>query len=170
MAENKWLQRHLLHFVLRHAKDALCYFHVWNYDPLSGFHVTTCFHWFFLPCIDDVLVLMGRFVGRMAQELEVPIGSMILYTSYVARFRRNNGQTMISTLHLLSSCGRSHLENLSSWDKHFMDVLIGGVTWVILEDRNILAQDQQQPIHIITGERKNMSGKYNLSIQLQYIA
>ena len=94
-----------------------------------------------LPYIDDVLVLMGSFAGRMAQELEIPIGSMILHTSHVACFRRNNGKTMIATLHLLSSCGRSPLENLSSWERHFVDVLIGGVTWVILEDCNISAQD-----------------------------
>ena len=74
----------------------------------------TCFYWSLLPYIDDVLILMRSFVGRMAQELEVPIGSMILPTSYVAFFRRKNGKTMISTLYLLSSCGRSHLENLSS--------------------------------------------------------
>ena len=103
--------------------------------------MATCFYFFLLPYIDDVLILMGSFVGRMAQELEVSIGSMILHTSYVAYFRRNNGQTMISTLHLLSSYGRSHLENLSSWERHFMDVLIGGVTWDILGDHNISAQD-----------------------------
>ena len=30
--------------------------------------------------IDDVIILMGIFVGRMEQELEVPIGSMIPHT------------------------------------------------------------------------------------------
>ena len=102
----------------------------------------TCFYLLSLPYIDDVLVLMGSFVGRVAQELEVPIGSMILPISYVSCFRRSNGQTMIATLHLLSSCGMSHLENLSSWERHFMDVLIDGVTWVILGGHNISAQDQ----------------------------
>ena len=96
-----------------------------------------------LPYIDDVLMFMGRFFGRVAQELKVPIGSMILHTLYISCFRRNHGQTMIATLHLLSSCGRSHLDNLSSWERHFMDVLFGGVTWVILEDCDISAQDQQ---------------------------
>ena len=64
---------------------------------------------------------------------------------------------MISTLHLLSSSGRSHLENLSSLERPFMDVLIGGVFWVILEDRNILAQDQQQP-HTYHKWRENQHG------------
>ena len=101
----------------------------------------TCFCLLLLPYIDDALIFMRSFVGRMAQELEVPIGSMILYTSYVACFRRNNGQTMIATLHLLSSCGRSHLENLSSWEGTFMDVLFGGVAWAILGGHGISAQD-----------------------------
>ena len=136
--------------------DALCWFHMWDYDPPLGCHMETCFYLFFLPCIDDVLVLMGSFVGRMAQELEVPIESMILHTSYFSCFKRNNGKTMISTLHLLSSCVRSHLENLSSWGRHFMDVLIGGVTWDILGDHNISAQVNSSPIHIINGERNYM--------------
>ena len=53
--------------------------------------------------------------------------------------------TMISTLHLMSSCGRSHLENLSSWERHFMDDLVDRVTWVILGGRDISSQDQKQP-------------------------
>ena len=134
---------------------------MWNYDPPPGCHMATCFYLFLLPYIDDVLVLMGSFVGRMAQELEVPIGSMILHTSYVACFRRNNGKTIIATLHLLSSCGRSHLENLSSWERHFMDVLIGGVTWDILGDHNISAQDQQQP-HTYHKWREKQHGWKNI--------
>lgn len=105
--------------------------------------MATCFHLFMLPYIDDVLMFMGSLVGRVTQELEVPIGSMIIHTSYVAFFRRNNGPTMIFTLQLLSLCGRSHLENLSSWERHFMDASISGVTWVILGDHDISSQDQK---------------------------
>ena len=105
---------------------------MWNYDRLSGCHMETCFHWFLLPYVGDALMFMGRFVWRVAQELEIPIGSMILHTSHVACFRRNNGKTMIATLHLLSSSGRSHLENLSFWRRHFMANLFGGVNWAIL--------------------------------------
>ena len=118
---------------------------MWNYDPPLGCHMETCFYFLLLPYIDDALIFMRSFVGRMAQDLEVPIGSMILPTLYVACFQRNNGKTMIVTLPLLSSCGRSHLENLSSWERHFMDVLIDGVTWDIIGDHNMSAQDQKQP-------------------------
>ena len=100
----------------------------------------TCFHLFMLPYIDDVPMIMGSFVGRVAQELKVPIGSMILHTSYDACFRSNNGKTMISIVHLLSSCGRNHLENLSYLGRHLMDVLIDGVTWINLGNRNISTQ------------------------------
>ena len=142
VAEKKWLKRHFLFFVLRQERNALRWFHEWNYDPPPVCHMETCFHLFMLPYIDDVLMFMGSFFGRVAQELKVPIGSMILHTLYIACLRRNHGQTMISTLHLLSSCGRSHLENLSLWEGHFMDVLFGGVTWVILGGHNISTQDQ----------------------------
>ena len=71
--------------------DALRWFHVWNYDPPPGFHLATFFHLFMLPYIDDVLIIMGSSIGGVAQELKVPIESMILHTSYVACFRRKNG-------------------------------------------------------------------------------
>ena len=67
---------------------------MWNYDPPPGCNVATCFHLFFLPYIGDVPMFMGGFVGRVAQELEVLIGSMILPTLHVACFRRNNGKTI----------------------------------------------------------------------------
>ena len=86
----------------------------------------TCFYWVLLPYIADVPMFMGSFVWRVGQDLEVPIWSMILPNLNVVCFRRKNGQTMISILHLFSSCGRSHLENLSSWRRHFMDVLFDG--------------------------------------------
>ena len=128
----KWLGEHLLLLVLMQARDALCQFHVWNYDPLSGCHMTACFHWFLLPCIADILMFMGSFIWRVLYELEMPIGSMIIPPLHVVCFRRNNGQTMIATSHLFSSCGRSHLKNLSSWRRHFMAYLCGGVAWTTL--------------------------------------
>ena len=88
---------------------------------------------------------LGSFVGRLVQEFKVPIGSMILPILYVVCFRRNNGKTMISMLHLFSSCGRSHLENLSFWRRHFMADLFGGVAWAILGGHEISSQDQQRP-------------------------
>ena len=134
---------------------------MWNYDPPPGFHMETCFHWFLLPYIANILMFMGSFVWRVRQYLEVPIGSIILPTLHVVCFRRNNGQTMISILHLFPSCGRSHLENLSSWRRHFMADLFGGVTWAILGGHEISAQDQQKP-HTYHKWREKQLGWKNL--------
>ena len=116
-----------------------------NYDPPPSCHVATCCHWFLLPYFGDALKFMGRFVWRVAQELEVPIGIMILPNLHVACFGRNNGQTMIAILHLFSSCGRNHLENLSFWRRHFMADLFGRVASAILGGHEISSHDQQQP-------------------------
>ena len=130
--EKKWLGDHLFLLVLIQERDALRWFHVWNYDPLSHCHMATCFHWFLLPCFADIIMFMGSFVWRGLDELEIPIGSVILPTLLVACFRRNNGQTMIATSHLLSSYGRNHLKNLCSWRRQFMVDLLRGVVWAIL--------------------------------------
>ena len=115
---NKWLEKNLLLFDLMQA--ALHWFHVWNYDPLSGCHMAACSHLFLLPCIADISMFMGGFVWRVGYEMEMPIGSMILPTTHVVCFRRKNGQTMIATSQLFSSYGVSHLNNLSAWMRHFM--------------------------------------------------
>ena len=60
VATNKWLEGHLLFFVLRQAGDALRWFHMWDYDPPPDCHMKTCFYLFLLPYIDDVLILMGE--------------------------------------------------------------------------------------------------------------
>ena len=78
--EKKWLEKNLLLFGLMQEKDALCWFHERNYDPLSGCHVTACFQ-LFCPYIADVSMFMGSFVWRVGQEMEVPIGGIILHVS-----------------------------------------------------------------------------------------
>ena len=126
VAANKWLGEHLLLLVLMQARSALRWFHVWNYDPLSGCHMKNCFHWFLLPCIDDIFMILGSFVWRVGYDLEIPIGSVILPTIHVACYRRSHGQTMISIVLAFSSCGRIHLENLR---RHCMVYLFGGEAW-----------------------------------------
>ena len=140
VAERKWLGKHLLVFVLRQARDSLCWFHVWNLDPLSSCHMITFSNWFLLPCIANIFIFTGSFVWRVEYELEMPIWSMILPNLHVVFFRRNNGKTMIATPHFLSSHGRSHLNNLRSWRRHFMADLLCGVTWAILGGHEISAQ------------------------------
>ena len=88
---------------------------------------------------------MGSFVWRVGYELKMPIGSIIFPTLHDPCFRRSNGQSMIVKLHLFSSCGRSHLENLSFWRRHFMVHLFGRVAWATLEGHNTSAQVYQQP-------------------------
>jgi len=90
-------------------------------------------------------MFMGSFVWRVGKELEMPIGGMILPNLHVACFKRNNDQTMIAILHIFSSCGWCHLENLSFWRRNFMAELFGGVTWAIIGGHVISTQDQQQP-------------------------
>ena len=75
----------------------------------------------------------------------MPIGSVILLALDVVCFKRNNGQTMISTSHLFSSYGRSHLKNLSSWRRYFMASLFDGVTWAIIGGHVISAQGKKKP-------------------------
>ena len=145
VATKRWLGKHLLFFFLRYARDALHWFHVWNYDSLSSCHMATCFHWDLLPCIVDIIMFMGRFVWRVRDELEMHIGSMILPNLRVVCFRRNNGHTMISTSHLFPSQRRSHWEDLHSWRRHFMVDLSCGVAWAIFEGHDISAQYQQPP-------------------------
>ena len=41
LAANKWLKRHLLHILLRQARNALNWFHEWNYDPPPSCHMAT---------------------------------------------------------------------------------------------------------------------------------
>ena len=90
-------------------------------------------------------MFMGSLVGRVAQRVKLPIGSMILPTLHDSCFRGSNGQPMIFKLHLFSSCGRSHLKNLSFWRRHFMAYLFGGVAWATLGGHEISSQNQQQP-------------------------
>ena len=61
VAANQWFVKHLLFLILMQARDALCWFHEWNYDSLSGCHLTTCSHCIFLPYIFDMIMLMGSF-------------------------------------------------------------------------------------------------------------
>ena len=132
---------------------------MWNYEPPPGFHISTCFHWFLLPYIDNVFMSMGSFAGRVAQELGVPIGSVILPTIHVSCFKRSNGKTIISTSHLFSSHGVSHLKNLGAWRSHFMVELFDGVAWAILGAHVIQPKDKNNPILTINGERNNLNGK-----------
>ena len=120
----------------------MCWFLVWDLDPLSSCHMTTCFYWVLLPCIVDV---MGSFVWRVEYDLKMPIGGMILLTLHDVCFQRSNGQPIIFNLRLSSSCGRIHLENLSFWRRHFMVYLFDGVAWATLGGHEISSQDQEQP-------------------------
>ena len=117
--------------------SALRRFHKWNYDPLSDCHMTTHSYFFLLPCVDEFSFYMWSLVWKVGYELEIPIGSMILPTFHVACFRRNNGQPMISKLHLFPSCGRSYLESLNFWRRNFMVYMLDGVAWVSLEDHYV---------------------------------
>ena len=143
VAAKKWLEKHLFLFDLMQAKDALRWFLVRDLDPLSGCHMTTCFYRFFLPCIVDISIFMGSFVWSIGNELKKPIGSMILPTFHDACFSFSNGQPMISKVHLSSSCGRSHLENLIFWRRHFMVYFFDAVAWGTLGGHDISAQDQK---------------------------
>ena len=96
-----------------------------------------------LPYIADVSMYMGSFFWRVGYVMEMPIGSMILSTIHAVCFRRSNGKTMISTSHLFSSYGVSHLKNLSAWRRHFMAELFDGVAWAILGGHKISVQDQK---------------------------
>ena len=126
VAANKWLVKHLLFLILMQAKDALRWFHERDHDSLSGCYLETCSHCTLLPYIADMFMLMGSFIWRVQEVVEMPIGSMILPTLHVLHFRRNHGQTMIATSHFFSSCGRNHLENLR---RHFMDELFVGKSY-----------------------------------------
>ena len=61
VAANKWLVKHLLFLILKQAKDALRWFHEWNYDSLSGCHLETCSHCTLLPHIADMFMFSGSF-------------------------------------------------------------------------------------------------------------
>ena len=102
--------------------------------------IVFCFHVLLI-----ILSSVGSFVWRVEYELEMPIGSMILPTLHDACFRGSNGQPMITKLHIFSSCGRSHLKNLSFWRRHFVIYLFDGVDWATLGGHKISAQYQQQP-------------------------
>ena len=84
-------------------------------------------------------MFMRRFVWRVGYELKIPIGRMFLHTLHDACFNKSNGQPMIAKLHISSSCGRSHLENLSFWRRHFMVYLLDGVAWVTFGGHDISA-------------------------------
>ena len=158
VAANKWLGKHLLFFVLMQEKDAPRWFHWWDYGPLSGCHMTACFYCILLPFTADNFIFMGSIVWRVTEVLEMPIGSVILPTLHVAYSGVNNGQPVIAILHLFSSCGRSHLKNLSSWRRHFMADFFVGVTWAILGGHVISAQGKKQP-HTYHKWREKQLGK-----------
>ena len=118
VATYKWLEEHFLSFDLIQARDALCWFLVWDLDPLSGCHLATCSYCTMFPCIADMFIFMGRFIWRVGLRLRIPIGIMIILTIHVVHFRRSHGPTMNATLHFFPSCGRDHLKNLR---RHSMD-------------------------------------------------
>ena len=96
-----------------------------------------------LPYFASGTLFKGSTIWKVGYELDMPIGSMILPTLHDVYFRGNNGQPMIAKLHLFPSCGRSYLESLEFWRRHFMVYMIDGVAWVSLEDHFISAIYQQ---------------------------
>ena len=128
VAENKWLKRHLLHYVLRQAKNSLHWFHVWDYV------LPPCFHMFMLPYYAAKTLIVGSTIGGVAQELKRPNENMILHITHAACFRKKSGQTLVAILYIFPSNERTQLGGLSSLRRHLMGVGFDGVAWVFLED------------------------------------
>ena len=67
VAEKNWLAKHFLFLILMQAKDALRWFHEWNYGSLSDCHLATYFYCTLLSCIADMFFLKESFVRREKQ-------------------------------------------------------------------------------------------------------
>ena len=99
---------------------------MWDYDPPLVLHMEAYVSLVMIPYIDDALIIIVGMIGGRMQGLNVPIGSDILHVSYASFSKENIWKTMISTLDLLSPYRMIHFVNLSPWEEHFMDGLIGG--------------------------------------------
>lgn len=81
---------------------------------------------------------MGSFVWKVGYELEMLIGSIIPPILHDVCSRGKNGRPIISKLRLFPSSGRSYLESLNFWRRHFMVYMFDGVAWVSLEYHDVL--------------------------------
>ena len=98
---------------------------MWYYDPPPFIHIVVCMNLFFIPYINDVLILiMGMNGGRMG-GLHMPFGRKILHVHYATCFREDIGKNMIVSLDLLLPCGMSQLHLIRTWEEHVMEGWIG---------------------------------------------
>ena len=61
-AKSKWWENHLPYLDLRQARDALCWFHMWDYDPLLSFHLIDYVSLALIPHDDDALIFVGDMI------------------------------------------------------------------------------------------------------------
>ena len=92
-AASKWWGNHLPHLDLMQPRDALHWYHMWDYDPPPHAQISICLYVVFLPYLDDIVALfMGFYGGRMG-SLYVPHGMETLHVPYATCFRESIGST-----------------------------------------------------------------------------
>ena len=124
-AASKWWENHLPYLDLMQARFALRWFHMCDYDPPPHAQISVCMYVFFLPYIDDILVIfMGMYGGRMG-GMYVPHGMETLYVSYATCFRVRIGSAMFVSFVLLTPCGMDYLHLMRTLEEQFMEAWIG---------------------------------------------
>ena len=102
------------------ASVALCWHHMWNFDPPPHVHISACIYVVLLPYIDDILVFfMGLFSQRMS-NLYVPHGIELQLVLHDTCFRYSIAPTVFISVEFLTPEGLDYAHIMLALEEKFL--------------------------------------------------